>query len=381
MDDSKMNFSGFFRRLVALCRKETRQILRDPSSNLIAFVLPVALLFIYSYGINLDSTSVSIGLVLEDSSREARQFADSFIGSPYMKVVTSLNRAEMEQAIMETTVRGFVVIPEDFARRLQRPTDTAPLLVVTDGTEPNLASFVENYTRGAWQNWLQHRADEHGRKFTTAISLEPRYWFNPPAESRNFIIPGSITVIMTVIGALLTSLVIAREWERGTMEALLATPVTRAELLLSKIIPYYALGIVSLLICVAVAVFALHVPFRGSLWVLLMVSSLFLFSALGFGLLLSTVTRNQFNAAQGALNGAFLPALILSGFIYEIRSMPLIIQAVTYLIPARYFVNAMHTLFMAGNIWSVLLRNMFFLAIASVFFLGLTALKTRRRLE
>jgi len=240
---------------------------------------------------------------------------------------------------------------------------------------------VENYTRGAWQNWLQHRADEHGRKFTTSISLEPRYWFNPPAESRNFIIPGSITVIMTVIGALLTSLVIAREWERGTMEALLATPVTRAELLLSKIIPYYALGIVSLLICVAVAVFALHVPFRGSLWVLLMVSSLFLFSALGFGLLLSTVTRNQFNAAQGALNGAFLPALILSGFIYEIRSMPLIIQAVTYLIPARYFVNAMHTLFMAGNIWSVLLRNMFFLAIASVFFLGLTALKTRRRLE
>jgi ABC-2 type transport system permease protein len=186
---------------------------------------------------------------------------------------------------------------------------------------------------------------------------------------------------MTVIGALLTSLVIAREWERGTMEALLATPATRAELLLSKIIPYYVLGIVSLLICIGVAVFVLNVPMRGSLWVLLIVASLFLLSALGFGLLISTLTRNQFNAAQGALNGAFLPALILSGFIYEIRSMPPIIQAVTYLIPARYFVNAMQTLFMAGNIWSVLLRNMAFLAVAAAFFLGMTALKTKRRLE
>ena len=376
-----MKSSGFYRRLRALSRKETYQIVRDPSSILIAFILPVIMLFIYSYGINLDSTSISFGLVLEDTSPEARQFADSFIGSPYMRVVISRDRAQMEQAIMETRVRGFVVVPEDFSRRLQRPTDTAPLLIVTDGTEPNLATFVENYARGAWQNWLQQRAGDHGQNYTAPVSMEPRFWFNPAAESRNFIIPGSITVIMTVIGALLTSLVIAREWERGTMEALLATPVTRAELLLSKIIPYYVLGIVSLLICVAVAVFVLDVPMRGSLWVLLMVASLFLLSALGFGLLISTLTRNQFNAAQAALNGAFLPALILSGFIYEIRSMPLIIQAVTYLIPARYFVNAMQTLFMAGNIWSLLLRNMAFLAVASAFFLGMTALKTRRRLE
>lgn len=373
--------AGFFRRFMALSRKETRQIVRDPSSILIAFVLPVIMLFIYSYGINLDSTSISIGLVMEDTSPEARDFADSFIGSPYMRVVTSHDRQEMEQAILETRVRGFIIIPVDFARRLERPTDTAPFLVVTDGSEPNLANFVENYARGAWQNWMQYRAAQRGQKMTNPIAFEPRYWFNASAESRNFIIPGSITVIMTVIGALLTSLVVAREWERGTMEALLATPVTRTELLLSKIIPYYFLGIISLLICVAVTVFFLHVPFRGSLWVLLIVASLFLLGALGFGLLLSTVTRNQFNAAQGALNGAFLPALILSGFIYEIRSMPLIIQAVTYILPARYFVNAMQTLFMAGNIWSLLLRNMLFLAAAAVFFLGMTALKTRRRLE
>jgi ABC-2 type transport system permease protein len=214
-----------------------------------------------------------------------------------------------------------------------------------------------------------------------AVTLEPRFWFNPSAESRNYLIPGSITVIMTVIGALLTSLVVAREWERGTMEALLASPVTRAELLLSKLLPYYALGIIALFICVGVSVFLVGVPFRGSALVLWLAGSLFLGSALGLGLLLSTVTRNQFNAAQAALNAAFLPAVILSGFIYEIRSMPPLIRAITYLVPARYFVTAMQTLFQAGNVWVVLLKSMLFLAIASAFFIGLTALKTRKRLE
>jgi ABC-2 type transport system permease protein len=165
------------------------------------------------------------------------------------------------------------------------------------------------------------------------------------------------------------------------MEALLASPVTRLELLLSKLLPYYALGMVSLLICVGVSVFAIGVPFRGSVLVLWMVGSLFLGSALGLGLLLSTTTRNQFNAAQAALNAAFLPAVILSGFIYEIRSMPAVIRSVTYLIPARYFVTAMQTLFQAGDLWEVLLPSMLFLALASSFFIGLTALKTRKRLE
>jgi ABC-2 type transport system permease protein len=180
---------------------------------------------------------------------------------------------------------------------------------------------------------------------------------------------------------LLTSLVIAREWERGTMEVLLASPITRTEFLLSKLLPYYGLGMASLLICVLVSVVWLRVPFRGSVLMLWAIGSLFLGSALGLGLLLSSATRNQFNAAQAALNAAFLPALILSGFIYEIRSMPLVIRAVTYLIPARYFVTAMQTLFQAGNVWSVLLPSMGFLALACVFFIGLTALKTRRRLD
>ncbi|HYG33671.1 MAG TPA: ABC transporter permease, partial [Clostridia bacterium] len=220
-----------------------------------------------------------------------------------------------------------------------------------------------------------------GEVAPATIGLEPRFWFNPSAESRNYLIPGSITIIMTVIGALLTSLVVAREWERGTMESLLASPVTRAELLLSKLLPYYALGIISLLICVGVSVLVLKVPFRGSVLVLWMIGSLFLGSALGLGLLLSTATRNQFNAAQAALNAAFLPAMILSGFIYEIRSMPAVIRGITYLIPARYFVTAMQTLFQAGNVWPVLWRTMLFLALASAFFITMTAIKTRRRLD
>ncbi len=372
---------GFRRRLWALCRKETLQILRDPSSNIIAFLLPVVMLFIFGYGINLDSAGLRLGLVLEDSSPEAVLFADSLRGSPYLRVVAGRTRQEMARQLAEGRVRGFVVIPQDFAEKLKRPDDTAPLLVITDGAEPNTANFVENFVRSAWDGWLQHRAADRGEALAPGVSIEARYWFNPSADSRNYLIPGSITIIMTVLGALLTSLVVAREWERGTMEALLASPVSRWELLLSKIIPYYGLGIVSLFMCVAVSTLLLGVPFRGSFLVLWLVGSLFLGSALGLGLLLSTTTRNQFDAAQGALNAAFLPAVILSGFIYEIRGMPPLIRAITYLVPARYFVTALQTLFQAGQVWPVLLRSMLFLAAASLFFLGLTAIKTRRRLD
>lgn len=373
--------SGFARRLFALCRKETFQIFRDPSSNLIAFVLPIVLLLIFGYGINLDTGGFRVGLVLEDTGPEARHFSDSLMGSRYFRIVPGQTRSEMAHALVDGRIRGFVVVPQDFSDALKRPRSTAPLLVVTDGAEPNTASFVENYVRSAWDGWLHQRALDRGEEVPNLIALEPRFWFNPSAESRNYLVPGSITVIMTVIGALLTSLVVAREWERGTMEALLTAPVSRAELLLSKLLPYYALGMISLFICVGVAVFILRVPFRGSVFILALVGSLFLGSALGLGLLLSTSTRNQFYAAQAALNAAFLPALILSGFIYEIRSMPQAIRAVTYLVPARYFVSAMQTLFQAGNVWPVLLKSLLFLAAAAAFFIGATAIRTRRRLE
>ncbi len=376
-----MNRSFSWRRLWALCRKETWQILRDPSSNIIAFILPVVMLLIFGYGINLDSTAVRMGLVLEDRGAEATLFAQSLYGSSYLRVLGMQSQEEAGQALVEGRIRGFVAVPVDFSEKVKRPSSSAPLLVVSDGAEPNTASFLQNYVRGAWQNWLQQRALERGAPLPPEIQLDARFWYNPSAESRNYLIPGSITVIMTVIGSLLTSLVVAREWERGTMEALLASPVTRAEFLLSKILPYYALGIVSLMLCVAVSVLFLGVPFRGSIFALWAIGSLFLASSLGLGLLISTVQRNQFNSAQAALNAAFLPALMLSGFIYEIRSMPAVIQAVTYAIPARYFVTAMQTLFQAGNVWPVLARSATFLALSAAFFLTLTAVRTRRRLE
>lgn len=376
-----MNTGLSRRRLLALCRKETLQIIRDPSSMIIAFLLPVVLLFIFGFGINLDSTAVRIGLVLEDTSPEARHFADNLYGSPYLRVSMGLNAKEMELALTAGDVRGYVVLAGDFAAKLKRPTDATPLQIITDGAEPNTANFVENYVRGVWAGWLLQRAAERGEAPPADIKIESRFWFNPSAQSRNYIIPGSITIIMTVIGALLTALVVAREWERGTMEALLASPMTSTELLLSKLLPYYALGIISLFLCVAVAVLILGIPFRGSYLLLWGIGTLFLTSSLGMGLFISTLLRNQFNAAQAALNAAFLPATMLSGFIYEIRSMPTLIQAVSYLIPARYFVSAIQTLFQAGNIGSVLLDSALFLLLASVFFIGLTALKTRKRLE
>ena len=265
-----------WRRLRALCRKETLQIFRDPSSNLIAFFLPVLMLFIFGYGINLDSSRLRIGLWMEDAGAEANGFASALTGSAWLEVHSFGSRAEMERAMVDSQIRGFVVIQEDFSRKLKQPGETAPVQLIADGSEPNIAQFVRATVNGVWQSWQMQRAEDRGEKMKREISLEPRYWFNPSAESRNFIIPGSITVIMTVIGAMLTSLVVAREWERGTMEALLASPMTRTELLLSKILPYYGLGMISLMLCVSVAHWVLKVPFRGTFLALWVVGSFFL---------------------------------------------------------------------------------------------------------
>ncbi|MDR2982475.1 MAG: ABC transporter permease [Puniceicoccales bacterium] len=369
------------RRLWALCRKEFFQIIRDPSSIMVAFVLPVMLMFIFAFGLNLDSDQVPLGLVLEDSGPEARDLAQSFSGTRYFNVKQVGTRQELAEALTNGSVRGFVVVPADFSRKLALR-ESSPIQVITDGSEPSLANFVSVYAQGVWSVWIRERAQDAGTAVIPAlIESEPRFWYNPSAISRNYLIPGSITIIMTVVGALLTSLVVAREWERGTMEALLAAGVNRGELLLSKLIPYFVLGMGALFVCWFVTVFLLSVPFRGSLFVLMGVGAIFLLSALGLGLLISTVMRNQFNAAQATLNAAFLPATMLSGLVFEISSMPTLVQFVTQFVPARYFVPAIQTIFQAGDLFKPLLKEVLFLIAAAVFFLGLTALKTRRRLE
>lgn len=378
-----MSFGGAIdrHRLYALCRKETYQILRDPSSIAIAFALPLVLLLIFGYGVNLDAARVRIGLLNEDRGADSARFAGTLTASRYLDPQVGDSRATLDRWLLEGRVRGLVILQSDFSARLARPGATAPVEVVTDGGEPNTANFVAAYVQGTWLSWQRQRAHDRGLMPGGGIDLIPRYWFNPAAISTHFIVPGSIAIIMTIIGALLTSMVVAREWERGTMEALLSTPVTRAEFLLSKIIPYYTLGILSMVLCVTLAIWQFDVPFRGSLTLLFLITSLFLGSSLGLGLLLSTVTRNQFNAAQAALNAAFLPANMLSGYVYEISSMPPAIQAVTYLIPARYFVSALQTLFQTGFVARIILIDGAFLVASAAFFLGLTALKTRRRLD
>ena len=370
-----------WRRVRALCIKETRQIIRDPSSWLIAVVIPLLLLFIFGYGINLDSSRLHVGVLVEQQNGDAIDFTHTISASPFIQPTISDNRQQLTQLMQAGKIRGLVVIPPDFNQKMARPGDTAPIQIITDGSEPNTANFIQGYMEGIWQIWQQQRAENRGEVFEPLIEVQTRYWFNPAAISRHFIIPGAITIIMTVIGAILTSLVIAREWERGTMEALLSTQITRTELLLCKLLPYYILGMLAMALCMLVTVFILDVPWRGSLLLLFMTSSLFLLSTLGMGLLISTLTRNQFNAAQVALNAAFLPAIMLSGFIFQIESMPAIIRAVTYIIPARYFVSTLQSLFLAGNVASIMIINTLFLLAAAVIFIGLTALMTKRRLE
>ncbi|WPA93117.1 ABC transporter permease [Providencia zhijiangensis] len=378
----KTTASGFsWRRLKALCWKESKQIIRDPSSALIAIVIPLMLLFIFGYGINLDSSKLRVGILMDQQSQPARELVDTFTGSPFIDATISDNRNLLINKMQAGEIRGIVVIPVNFAEQLSRPDGHAALQVITDGSEPNTANFVQAYTKGVWHTWLIQQGENQGYPTDPLIELNMRYWFNEAALSQHFIIPGAISIIMTVVGAILTSLVIAREWERGTMEALLSTQITRTELLLSKLLPYQILGSFVMVLCMLVTTFVLDIPYRGSLLILFVITSLYLATALGMGLLISTITRNQFNAAMVALNAAFLPAIMLSGFIFEIDSMPVFIQVVTYFIPARYFVSSLQTLFLAGDIYLVLLTDFLLLIASAILFIGLTALKTRRRLD
>ena len=370
-----------FRRLFALCRKETYQIVRDPSSILIAFVMPLILLFVFGYGINLDANYLRIGLLVEDTGSAALQFEQTLRAGNGFDVHSGTSRQALMAALVRGEIRGMVIIQNDFSAKVSQGQGAAAIQVLADGSEPNTAQFVSAYVNGAWARWQMAMGENRGVPSGPAIAVETRTWFNPSNVSRNFLVPGSIAVVMTIIGALLTSLVVAREWERGTMEALLATPVTKLELLLSKILPYYVLGMAAMSLCLAVAVLIMAVPFRGSLPALFGISSLFLACALGQGLYLSTVLRVQFNAAQAALTVAFLPAMMLSGFVFEISSMPRYLQWLTRIIPARYFANSLQTLFQTDLVTSALYLNAFYLSALGVLWLGLTALKTKRTLD
>ncbi|TAV50022.1 ABC transporter permease [Rhizobium leguminosarum] len=371
--------SGRLRRLSALVRKESFQAIRDPSSILIAFVLPLILLFLFGYGVSLDTTRTRIGLVTEEMTPLTQDLSASFQASRYFDVAMGRDRRLFEEDLVLGKVRGVVVIPADFTTRYAAGNRRPDIQVIVDGSDPNTANFVQNYAQGTGANWERQRQADVALH-SPAISVEQRFWFNPELTSRNFLVPGSIAIVMTLVGTLLTSLVVAREWERGTMEAMMATPVTAVELLAGKILPYFLLGLTSMTLCVLLAVFLFGVPFRGSVAALYALSAAFLIPALGQGLLISTATKNQFLASQLALISAFLPAFLLSGFLFEINSMPVVIQWITFIVPARYLIPSLQTVFLAGDIWPMFAKAIgVMLTIGAIMFM-LAARSTRKRI-
>ena len=363
----------WWRQVLALVIKEYKQLVRDPSSWLVAGGLPLVFLLLFGYGINLDTGVMPFAVVDEGGGARSLRLAAAFAHSPSFRILPAGDRREAEHMMRDSKLRGMLVIPRDFEAGPARG-ESSPLQLLVDGAEPNTAMFVAAYAQGVIENWAEPNP-------SASVSLESRYWYNPAALSPWFLIPGSITVIMTLIGVILTALVIAREWERGTMEAMFATPVSRMQLLLGKLITYFCLGMASMSLCALAAGGIFGVPFRGSVGALLLLSSIFMLTALGQGLLISVLARSQLLAAQAALFSGFLPAMLLSGFVFDIGSMPFVVQQITRLVPARYFNVCLQTVFLTGDVWELFLPNMACMAVIALVLLSLVYRNFVKRLD
>ncbi|GIX29580.1 MAG: membrane protein [Porticoccaceae bacterium] len=359
------------RRLAALLRKEALQVVRDPSSIAIAFAMPLLLLALFGYAVSLDARNVRLGLVVEASGGPARDLISRFAQSEYFHPVLYRHFAAAEADFLAHRLDGILWLGADFEQRLAAGETAAALYL--NGVDANQARLVAGYVEGAWEHW---RAAA-GR---AGAVLVPRIWFNPAAESRHFLVPGLVAIVMTLTGSLLTAMVVAREWERGTFEALLATPLERGALIAGKLLPYFALGMASMAVVVAAAVAAFGVPLRGSLGVLGGVAALYLLACLALGLAISAATRSQFLAAQVALFATFLPAFMLSGFLFEVAAMPAPVRLVAELVPARHFVALLQSGFLAGDVPALLARHGLALAGEALFFLALALRAMPRRL-
>jgi ABC-2 type transport system permease protein len=360
--------------------KESLQVVRDPSSFVVAFVLPMILLTLFGYGISFDAAHIRVGLVIEAPTAETAWFLASLSNTPFFDVRLAHDRRVFYDPLAAGEINAIVDLPGDFSQRIARG-DTASVEIVTDGSDPNTASLATGYLQGAWQSWLDQRGLAAGAPAPPSIDVEPRVWFNPELESRRFLVPGSIALIEMMIGALLTALVVAREWERGTIEALLATPVGIVEFMIGKLAPNFILGMCAMTVCVLAALFLFHLPMRGSLILLYAFTSVFLLVALGLGLMISTVARAQFLASQISMLVAFLPGVFFSGFMFEIASMPWPLRWFSVIVPARYYVQGLQTLFLAGNIGAVLIPCSLALIVMSALIFLRTTLSTRTRLD
>ncbi len=365
--------------LLALVKKELKQILRDPSSIVVAFVLPLISIVIYMYGINLDSVRVTMGIKNDDTNPEVTTLVKSFGHSKYVNSIIFDNEKDIESAVIRSKIKGAVIIPNDFSTKLARG-QKADLMIITDGSEVNTANYVQSYALSIANSWLS-TSKYSELLLPPSINTEVRTWYNPDLDSHYFIIPGSIAITMTLIGILLTSLVIAREWERGTMESMLSTSVKAIHIVLGKYIPYFILGMVSFGFNIFLCVVVFQIPFRGSYLILSVVSALFLFTSLGIGLCISSILKNQFLASMVAMSVGFMPALMLSGLMFPINSMPVFFQHLTRVLPPRYYVSFVESEFMAGSVAEIVIANAIYLTLLGVILFGLVYKNTSIRLE
>ncbi|CAG36272.1 conserved hypothetical protein [Desulfotalea psychrophila LSv54] len=366
---NRMNLS--LMRLRGFLRKEFLQIKRDPSSILLGILMPVVLLLLFGYGISLDPKNVPIAVVIEKESSQTRDLAARFDLSSYFSPIYFTS---MQEAIKSANnIDGIIRVPSNFDK------DHA-IQLIANGIDANRARLIEGYVQGLVANWLSIEAARRGEQ-PPFLHVQPRVWFNENINSSHFLVPGLLALIMTIIGTLLTALVIAREWERGTMENILATPLRTHEILLGKLLPYFAIGIAGMLLSTLLGLSVFGVPLRGSVTLLLLFSSIFLCASLGLGLFISAITRVQFIAAMASILAGFLPALFLSGLLFDLGSTPIPIQWVSYLVPAKYFVTIAQTIFLAGNVWPVILPAAAILSGMASLLLFATLRKIPRRLK
>jgi len=340
-------------RVWAVARKEFIHVIRDPRSLGMGIAIPMLLLLLFGYALTLDVDNVPLVVWDQSESPASRQLVSGFLGSRYFLLRSYVhNYPEVEQAVDSRRALMALIIPRDFSGRIESGR-LAPVQIIVDGSDSNTATIAMGYadvvalaySQGVAVNTLRRTG---GRMIQTPVDLRPRVWFNADMESKNYIIPGLIAVIMMVIAALLTSLTVAREWESGTMEQLISTPVKGSELILGKLLPYFAIGMLDVLLAVLMGQFLFHVPLRGNVALLFAMAAIFLAGALSLGMLISIVTKSQLLASQLAMVLTFLPSFLLSGFMYAIGNMPQAIQFVTYLIPARYFVALLKGIYLKG---------------------------------
>ena len=334
------------RRLLAMARKESIQLRRDPRSLTLAFLLPMALILFFGYAISFDVTNIELAVLDDNRTQLSQRLAETFESSGYFRVVRTLERpAQIEGLLARNRARGVLVIPPHFARDFLTRGGTSVQLL-WDGADANTATIAQNYADAIVAGFA---ADGPLRSRTVPpITIDTRVWYNETLESVNMIVPGLVAVIMSIIAAMLTALTIAREWERGTMEQLAATPVHRVEVVVGKLLPYIVVGLFDVALAVAAGILVFDVPMRGNLILLGAATLLFLIGALGLGIFISAAVKSQVLATQAAMLSTYLPSLLLSGFLFSVASMPTVLRAITYLVPAKYYIVITRGIFLKG---------------------------------